>query len=150
MQWRLIWTFKMECKFCNINEDHLIKKFNHWNVFIHNQCYLGRCAVALNRHIEDLTEITLEEREELFNILKKLRESIISLFGANLFTYTSAGNITRHLHVHFIPRYDHNLEFEGVLFKDERWGKNHATYNRRFKVSGELLNKIKEKIGSKI
>ncbi len=136
----------MECKFCNIDEKKLIKKFNYWSIFIHNQCYLGRCAVALNRHIEDLAEITLEEREELFEILKKVRDSIKKSFGANLIGYISVGNVTRHLHVHVIPRYDHEVEFEEVVFKDERWGKNHAPYDRDFKVSDEISNKIKEKI----
>ena len=137
----------MECKYCQKNENALIKGYENWNVLIHsNQYYLGRCKVVLKRHIEDLTEIENNEREELFLILKNLRKIINESFGANLINYTSAGNITQHLHIHFIPRYNHEVEFENHTFKDEFWGGNHSFYPRDLKTDKDLLNKIKLKI----
>ena len=142
----------MECKFCDgLLGENLIKGFQYWEVYLHpNQYYLGRCSVALKRHLEDLTEVTEEERTELFGILAGLRETVMGLFGANLINYYSAGNIVRHLHIHFIPRYDHEVDFEGVVFKDELWGQNHSFYPRDFKIEEGLLGKIKERIKSKI
>jgi len=139
-----------ECEFCKINEETLIKKFNYWTILLnYNQYYLGTCLIILNRHLEDFTEINEEERIELFDVMKKLREVIIDLFGANKFNYYVAGNIVPHLHMHLIPRYNHEVEFEGFKFKDEFFGQNHSFYPRDFKIEEDLFNKIKDKIKSK-
>jgi len=141
----------MKCKFCEKTEKHLIKDFNNWTLYLHkSQYYLGRCKLALKRHIEDITETTQEERNELFNLLKKIRKVIIDLFGADHFNYYSAGNISPHVHMHVIPRYNHEVEFEGHRFKDENWGRPHSFYPREIKYSEELLSKIKQKILEKL
>ncbi len=142
----------MKCKICDSSfEKNLIKSFEYWKVYIHpNQYYIGRCSIALKRHIEDITETNREERKELFELLAKLRESVKNAFDVNLINYYSAGNITRHLHVHFIPRYNHEVEFQGKMFKDELWGKNHSFYPRDFKIKEDLLNDIKQKIKSEL
>ncbi|MCK4553307.1 HIT family protein [Candidatus Pacearchaeota archaeon] len=107
-----------ECWMCRGSDNQLIKEYNFWKLLIHpNQYYLGRCMIVLKRHIEDITEINDNERNELFNIMKNLRKVIGELFEANLFNYASLGNITRHAHVHFIPRYNHEVEFEGKNLK---------------------------------
>ncbi|GBE19685.1 MAG TPA: HIT family protein [Candidatus Pacearchaeota archaeon] len=139
-----------ECSYCK-EDNQLIKQYNYWRVSLHpNQCYLGRCRIVLNRHLEDLTEINDDEQKELFSIMKNLRQVIIDLFGANLFNYTSAGNVTRHLHLHFIPRYNHEVEFESQRFKDENWGRNHAPYPKDFRFPEAILTAIKQKISSQL
>ena len=75
---------------------------------------------------------------------------IIKLFGANLFNYASLGNDIRHLHIHFIPRYDHEVIFQNKKFKDERWNKNYSPYPEDFNISPDIIEKIKQKIGSEL
>lgn len=143
-------TINKECKYCE-GDNQVIKEYNYWRLAIHiNQYYLGRCKIILKRHIEDITEIKDNERDELFVIMKNLRKAIIDLFGANLFNYASLGNITRHVHVHIIPRYDHIVKFRGHIFKDENWGRNYAPYPKDFIVSEELLDSIKQRIISQL
>lgn len=153
MLMKLSWMFKMEekdCKFCKPNERTLIKEFNNWYASLNpNQYYLGRHSIVLNRNLEDFTEINKEEQDELFDIMRVSKKVLTDLFDVNMFNYYIAGNIVPHLHMHIIPRYNHEVEFEGFTFKDKLWGKNHSFYPRDFKIDDDLFNKIREKLTSK-
>lgn len=139
-----------ECWMCQ-DSKQLIREYEYWKIFIHpNQYYLGRMMIALKRHIEDLTEINSSERNELFDVLGNLRRAIITLFEANLFNYASLGNETRHLHIHFIPRYDHEVIFDGIKFKDENWNKNYVPYPKDFKIPQDILDRLKQEINANI
>ena len=124
-----------------------IKDYKYWSIFLHpNQGYLGRCVVWCKReNALDLTDSTLQEQEELFRILKELKEALNKIFKPDLFNYAFLGNETRHLHGHFIPRYASSREFNDVIFTDERFGFNYQT-NRNLKFSDDLIEKIRLKI----
>lgn len=126
---------------------NLLKSYKYWDVYIHdNQGYLGRCIVWCKRsNAEDLTNATFEEREELFQILKELRKLIERSFSADWFNYSFLGNETRHLHCHFIPRYENSREFMGTFFQDTLYGHNYKT-NHNFETSDKLLEGIKNEL----
>ena len=120
-----------------------IKDYKHWSIYIfQNQGYLGRCVIWCNRKNSlDLADATSAERNELFIILKKLRNVLKKTFKPDWFNYAFLGNDIRHLHGHFIPRYASERKFSGTTFKDERWGQNYRTdYN--FKISENLIEKL--------
>ena len=50
-----------------------------------------------------------------------------------------------HVHWHLRARYDHDVEFEGITFKDPQFGKH---YDRTY--TQEISNKIRTKIIQKI
>lgn len=124
-----------------------IKDYKYWGVYIHeNQGYLGRCVLWCEREDAlDLADAAPEEREELFVVLKEMREACKKSFNSDWFNYAFLGNGTRHLHGHFIPRYSSEREFAGIVFKDERWGHNYRT-NHDFKTPEDVLEKIRLKI----
>ena len=124
-----------------------IKDYKYWSVYIHqNQGYLGRCAIWCNReNALDLADATPEEKNELFLVLKDLRETLKKVFQPDWFNYAFLGNETQHLHGYLIPRYLSKREFGGITFKDERWGHNYRT-DQNFKVSEGLIEQIKLKI----
>lgn len=107
----------------------LIKDYKYWLVNIHeNQGNLGRCVVWCKRNDAlDLTDATEEEQEELFEILKKLRKALQDTFQPDWFNYAFLGNETRHLHSHFIPRYEKQRIFMKTIFKDKLYGHNYKT-----------------------
>jgi len=141
----------MNCSFCQDSEkyeSYLVKKFGKWRIELwSNQCYLGRCIVVLNRHVEDLFEVSESERQELFEIVPQLKAALSKLFKPDHFNYESLGNETRHLHLRVTPRYKSSVEFEGTIFVDERWGKNPSPYNKEFKVSDRIIEQLVAKIG---
>lgn len=144
----------MKCSMCQTSEEYrkfFIKEFKYWKVELHgNQCYLGRCIVVLKRHLEDLFEISKEERNELFEVMQKLKRALKESFNPDLMNYSSLGNEIRHLHLHVIPRYRRPVEFSGLEFVDERWGQNPAPYARDFNVSDEIYKQLVSAISSRI
>jgi len=95
---------------------------------------------------EDFFEIEEEEMKELFDIVNKLKWAVKNSFGADLFNYASFGNVIRHVHLHFIPRYKKPVVFHGVKFVDKRWGRNYAPYNRSFKIPEKVVISIRDVI----
>ncbi|MFQ6009588.1 MAG: HIT family protein [Candidatus Aenigmatarchaeota archaeon] len=134
----------MECELCALDEKSVIKKYDHWTVCLnYNQYYLGRNMIVLNRHLENYLEISEDEHKELWDIMHKVNHGLTNLFSPDLFNYAVLMNVTRHVHMHMIPRYQTQREFEGQKFLDERWGKNYVPYPRDYKISGELFQKIR-------
>lgn len=132
-------------------EKYKIKDYKYWALYIHeNQGYLGRSVIVCRREDAlDLVLATSEEVEELFVILKSLREALTKSFSPDWFNYAFLGNEFRHLHGHVIPRYANEREFAGTVFKDERWGHNYRT-DHNFKISEELMQQIKHKIAENL
>lgn len=125
----------------------LVKDYTHWLVNVHeNQGYLGRCVVWSKREDAlDLADATEDEHKELIKILGELREATKRAFQADWFNYAFLGNETRHLHCHFIPRYATPREFEGLIFKDERWSHNYRT-DHSFVTPPPVLDAVRDKL----
>lgn len=137
----------------NINYENLkIKEYKLWTLYLNeSQCYLGRVYLVANREdAMDFIETTIKEREEFFSIAKDINLALKKLFEPDLMNYASLGNIFKHLHVHFIPRYKNERIFNGKKFKDLRWGQNYEPYDRGFKLQIEDLYMIKFAIFSNI
>lgn len=130
---------------------YIIKEYKYWEVSIKiNQTYLGSCIIWCKReNALDLTDATKEEREELFLILKKVKEELTKIFQPNWFNYSFLGNETRHLHCHLIPRYSESREFEGVKFEDKLFGRNWKT-DHVFSISEDILEKIRQEVATKL
>jgi diadenosine tetraphosphate (Ap4A) HIT family hydrolase len=144
----------MKCHKCDSPEYYTkweIKKFPLWTIYIHpNQCYLGRCFVVLNRHMEDFFDITQEELDEYFLVVKKLRDSVRELFQADLFNYAILQNNLHHVHLNFVPRYKEPKVVNGIQFIDQRWGHNYSPYDKNFEIQGGLLIQIRDKIKARV
>ena len=93
----------------------------------------------------DLTDATLEEREELFLILTQLKKAIKKSFNNDWINYSFLGNSYRHLHCHIVPRYQSPREFESMTFMDKRWGRNWLL-DESFETSAKILEAVKHKI----
>lgn len=129
-----------------------IKEYKHWTVYLHdNQCYLGRVYIWSKRDgLVDLLDMTEEEQREFFDVGRKVKKAIAELFNPDLMNYASLGNVSTHLHMHVIPRYQSTRTFEGNTFIDERWGKNYAPYDKDFKIPEETLFRIRDAIKAKL
>jgi diadenosine tetraphosphate (Ap4A) HIT family hydrolase len=125
----------------------LIKEYKCWSIYVaQNQSYLGRCIIWCKRgNALDLSEATVEEREELFVVINELKNAVNKAFQPDWFNYAFLGNDTRHLHGHFIPRYASSREFKGVVFEDKLWGHNYET-DRSFEIPSTVLSEIQTMI----
>ena len=125
-------------------EQFKITQFDKWSVYLHqNQCYLGRLYIAANHDNDvDLFDMTVEERDEFFDVGKAVKKALAELFNPDRLNYANLQNEWHHLHIHIIPRYASPRIFDEISFIDEKWGKNYAPYNKDFKVPEATLFKI--------
>ncbi|PIR90977.1 hypothetical protein COU03_03465 [bacterium (Candidatus Gribaldobacteria) CG10_big_fil_rev_8_21_14_0_10_41_12] len=131
----------------NKYEQNKIKDYQHWTVYVHeNQSYLGRCVIACKRaKADDLANASQEELLEFLRIINELKNALQKAFQTDWFNYSFLGNADQHLHCHFIPRYQTERVFEGIVFKDELWGHNYKT-DHNFQTTDEIREKIKQTI----
>lgn len=129
-----------------------IKDYQYWSLFLHEyQCYLGRVYLVAKRDdAKDFSEISFDEREELFLISKKIKKALEQLFLPDKMNYAALGNVFEHLHVHLIPRYKTRRIFEGIEFIDKRWGENYAPYDKSFLINSNIIYKIKTSLEQKL
>lgn len=134
-------------------EKYVLKRYKHWTVYLHhNQAYLGRTYIALNRvgNLDPYTNTTPEERNELEVIITELQIALNVLYQPNLCNYANFRNTWPHCHWHVIPRYETARVLDGQKFIDSNWGKNYAPYNRDFQISEEHFSKILKDISDQL
>ena len=124
-----------------------IKSYNYWDLYLHeNQCYLGRVFIQLKdeKGVDDFLDIQGEVREEFFQIGQNVKKALKGLFKPDKMNYAALSNTSPVIHMHIIPRYKEVREFNGVTFRDERWGQNYAPYDRSFVLKESTLFKIRD------
>jgi diadenosine tetraphosphate (Ap4A) HIT family hydrolase len=86
-------------------------------------------VVAQKRGCKDLSEVELEEWADFGLIVKKLEETLKTMFKPTLFNWSCFKNATfrsenpqPEVHWHFIPRYKEEVSFGGLNFQDPDFG----------------------------
>lgn len=146
----------IECPYCEKLTDYnfgdpLIQT-DHWIVFLApNQSNLATCVVALKRSKKTLSGLENEEWQDFIQLLGRMEKAVKNAFDATLFnwgclmnTFYLEDTLEPHLHWHFIPRYNHPVEFSGHTFEDPHFGYMRPRPPK--KISEEVRNKIADKI----
>ena len=112
----------MKCPFCEINKEktRIIKQGKHCYVCFSNPRLMpGHLLVISNRHVEKISELNREEREELINFVIEFQEKILNNIAEgcdirqNYRSFQAQDGLKLdHLHIHLQPR-----EFEDDLYK---------------------------------
>lgn len=124
-----------------------VKTYKHWEVYLHeNQCYIGRVFVLLkdDEGVDDFLSIEGEVRDEFFHIGSELKAALKACFQPDKMNYAALSNVSSKIHVHVVPRYKEERTFHGKVFKDTRWGKNYAPYDRSFVLDEATLFAIRD------
>lgn len=133
-----------ECRFCNLEEKErlILDKTNHSIVIFSNpalvKCHL---LVVPKRHIGKLSELTPEERKDLFNLTIKWQEKLFEKFwGCDIIQngrplQKEDQYKVWHLHIHLRPR----------EFQDELYKKSQIYEKEIFRdLTNEELNQMKD------
>jgi diadenosine tetraphosphate (Ap4A) HIT family hydrolase len=148
----------LDCSYCKKLEKYdfgdFIMETSHWIIFLApQQSNIGTCVVALNRHESDLSGLTRDEWLDFGKLVREMEETLKKCFDVTLFNWGSLMNASYlkqtpdpHVHWHLIPRYDHAVEFEGLVFEDLYFG---TMKPRPFRglpedVRGKIINFIKD------
>jgi ATP adenylyltransferase len=118
-----------QCPFCDIptksDEDGLIvHRGTHayvvMNLYPYNPGHLLICAL---RHVADLTDLTVEEREEIFELTAHAMKTIRTVsnpegfnLGMNQGAISGAG-VAAHIHQHVVPRWSGDANFMPIIGK---------------------------------
>lgn len=113
-----------KCLFCEIQGERddalvgILKRGSHWFVILNLFPYTnGHVMIVANRHMEKLSDMTVEEGEELVRFLSLCERALEEAYhpeglnvGVNLGASAGAG-IVGHLHFHLCPRWTGDTNF---------------------------------------
>jgi len=150
----------MDCDICSKAGDYwdfLIYEEKHWTVYLSpNQAYLGRCAVILNQHVEDMTDLTGEQWRNFAKVSGIMESAIRKAFNATLFNWSCLMNNAflkkephPHVHWHMRPRYNGTRKFDGRVFDDREFG-HHYDEKKNTSLDKISLQRIADAIKDSI
>jgi len=100
-----------ECLYCQ-NNDTLhslmieIAPLSVSRVFLFKeQTYHGRCLVAYNDHVNDLNELSDEERNAFMADVARVTRAMDKVFKPEKINYGAYSDKLSHLHFHLAPKY---------------------------------------------
>ncbi len=146
----------MGCDYCSKLEDYnfgdLLWESPFWIVFLApNQSNLGTCVIALKRKEKFLSDVHPAEWSDFVELVNKLESALKNSFNATMFNWGTLMNsfyledtLEPHMHWHFIPRYKHEVELEGVIFQDPFFGYMRPRPPKN--ISSDIRTKIRERI----
>lgn len=136
----------MNCAYCMENE--LLDKFGIKIMdlkcsklyLFKEQSHKGRCIVAHQKHISEITALTPEERADFIEDINRVSVAIHKAFSPQKVNYGAYGDTGCHLHFHLVPKYKDEFEW-GTTFQmnPEKIFLTDEEYN-------QLIAKIKENL----
>ena len=89
-------------------------------ILFKEQSHPGRCIVAYQDHVSELTELSDEERNAFFSDVARTAKAIHAAFRPDKVNYGAYGDTGRHLHFHLVPKYRDQFEWGGVFQMDPK------------------------------
>lgn len=139
-------TFDSNCSYCA--EGKLLDAFGikigelpmSKVILFKEQSHRGRCIVACKRHVDDITDLTREERIQFMEDVNHVAEILHELFRPDKLNFGAYGDTMHHLHVHLVPKYRDGFEWGGVFqMNPQALELDQAGYD-------ELIRMIREKL----
>jgi diadenosine tetraphosphate (Ap4A) HIT family hydrolase len=116
-----------QCSLCDPNLGPRIAESAHWRLVLNrNQNLLGKCFLALRRHLEAVAMLSPAEWADLHRQLARATQALSLAFQPAHFNYAFLQNQDRHVHLHIIPRYDEPRTFGGITFDDPDYPAHYA------------------------
>ena len=107
-------------------------------ILFKEQSHPGRVIVACRRHVDDITELTKEERAQYIEDINRTALCLHRVFHPDKINFGAYGDTMHHLHVHLVPKYKDGYEWGDVFaMNPHRTALSDAEYE-------ELVRKIRE------
>lgn len=105
-------------------------------ILFKEQSHPGRVIAACRKHVDDITELTQEERAQYIEDINRIAVCIHRVFRPDKINFGAYGDTMHHLHVHIVPKYRDGYEWGGVF----------AMNPHRTEPSDEELQKLIDQI----
>jgi len=82
----------------------------------------GHCLIVPKRHVERYEDLTLEEMTSLQQLIQRTHKAVSKALGTRSYILlqkngASVGQTVPHVHIHYIPREEHNSSILGLFFR---------------------------------
>lgn len=108
-----------QCLYCTNSYDNLMIKIADLSVsrvfIFKEQTYHGRCLVAYNGHVNDLNELSVEERNAFMDDVCKVTSAMQKVFNPEKINYGAYSDKLSHLHFHLAPKYVDGPDYGGTF-----------------------------------
>lgn len=84
-------------------------------ILLREQSHPGRCILAYKDHVDELVDLTDEERNAFFADAARAARAIHAVFHPGKVNYGAYGDTGRHLHFHLVPKYIDQAEWGGMF-----------------------------------
>ena len=110
-----------ECLYCTNNQTQkdLMIEFAQLSVsrafLFKEQTYRGRCLVAYNGHVNDLNELSDEDRNAFMADVAQVTRAMQRAFNPEKINYGAYSDKLSHLHFHLAPKYVGGPDYGGMF-----------------------------------
>lgn len=110
-----------DCLYCQNNQtlSDLMIEFAQLSVsrvfLFKEQTYRGRCLVAYKDHVNDLNELSDEDRNAFMADVVKVTRAMDKTFHPAKINYGAYSDKLSHLHFHLAPKYEGGPDFGGTF-----------------------------------
>lgn len=117
----IMYSDPKECLYCTNNETlhNLMIEFATLRVsrafLFKEQTYRGRCLVAYNGHVNDLNELSDEERNDFMADVAQVTRAMQKAFNPEKINYGAYSDKLSHLHFHLAPKYVDGPDYGGTF-----------------------------------
>lgn len=84
-------------------------------ILFKEQSHRGRVIVACKKHVDDMTNLSREERIQFMEDVNRTAEVLHELFHPDKINFGAYGDTMHHLHFHLVPKYRDGFEWGGVF-----------------------------------
>ena len=117
-------------------------------VMINDPDLPGFCRVIWNRHVPEMTDLTVGEREHLMTLVFAVEEAMRHVMHPDKINMASLGNMVPHIHWHVIPRFKDDAFFPGTAWSNKMQVTPAPILAIRKQKAAELIDAIKAEIAS--
>jgi diadenosine tetraphosphate (Ap4A) HIT family hydrolase len=103
---------KSDCELCGQSDGTLLWQDKTCRVvLVADADYPGFCRVIWKKHIKEMTDLSVAEREHFMSAVFAVEAAIREVMHPDKINLASLGNMTPHLHWHVIPRFIQDKHF---------------------------------------
>ena len=84
-------------------------------ILFKEQSHPGRMIVACKKHVDDITDLSQEERTAFMEDVNHVAEIMHELFQPEKINFGAYGDTMHPLHFHLVPKYKDGFEWGGVF-----------------------------------
>lgn len=84
-------------------------------ILFKEQSHRGRVIVACKQHVDDITQLSREDRKAYLEDVNRVAEVLHSLYHPDKINFGAYGDTMHHLHFHLVPKYRDSFEWGGVF-----------------------------------